>query len=87
LNEFGEPDVSGLWVGLVIGFAIVVVVVVVVGVLLMLASRINAQAGAAVRLLAETRTATQPLEELARTNELLQSILRGASSARQALGG
>lgn len=87
MNEFGEPDIGGLWTGVIIGFAIVVVVVVVVGVLLMLASRINAQAGEAVRLLGETRTATQSLAELGRTNELLQSIGRGAVTARQALGG
>lgn len=87
MNEFGEPDISGLWTGVIIGFAVVVVVVIVVGVLLMLASRVNTRAGEAVRLLGETRTATQPLAELGRTNELLQSIGRGAVTARQALGG
>ncbi len=87
LNEYGEPDLSSWWVGLIIGFVVVVVVVVVVGVLLMLASRIGPQAVLAVGLLEETRAATQPLAELSRTNELLQSILKGAVTARKALGG
>jgi ABC-type multidrug transport system fused ATPase/permease subunit len=87
LNEFGEPNLGGWWLGLIIGLVVVVVVVVVVGVLLVLASRINAQVRAAVRELEPTRTTTQPLVELSRTNDTLQSILRGARTAREALGG
>ncbi len=86
-NEFGDADLGGWWAGLIIGFLVVVVVVVVVALLLSLASRIGAQAGEAVGLLEQTRAATQPLPELVRTNETLQSILRGAVTARQALGG
>lgn len=87
MNEFGEPSLGGWWVGLIIGLVIVVVVVILVSVLLMLASRINAQARAAARELEATRSTTQPLVELARTNATLQSILRGARAAREALGG
>jgi ABC-type multidrug transport system fused ATPase/permease subunit len=87
LNEFGEPNLTGWWVGLIIGLVVVVVVVLVVGVLLVLASRINAQARAATRELEGTRATTQPLVELSRTNATLQSILRGARAAREALGG
>jgi len=87
LNEFGEPNLGGWWVGLIIGLVVVVVVVVVVSVLLVLAARINSRARAVVRELEATRSTTQPLTELHRTNETLQSILRGARSARQALGG
>jgi hypothetical protein len=87
LNEFEEPHLGGWWTGLIIGLVVVVVVVVVVSVLLVLASRINAQARAAVRELEATRSTTQPLAELRRTNDTLQSILRGARTAREALGG
>lgn len=87
MNEFGEPQLGGWWVGLIIGLAVVLVVVVVVSVLLVLAARINAQARAATQQLEATRSTTQPLAELAHTNATLQSILRGARAARQALGG
>jgi uncharacterized membrane protein len=87
LNQYGEPHLGGWWAGLIIGVVVVVVVVVVVTVLLVLASRINAQARAAARELEATRSTTQPLTELRRTNDTLQSILRGARAARQALGG
>lgn len=87
LNEYGESHLGGWWVGLIIGLVVVVVVVVVVSVLLVLASRINAQARAAARELEAIRSTTNPLVELRRTNDTLQSILRGARNARQALGG
>jgi hypothetical protein len=87
LNQFGEPSLGGWWVGLIIGLVVVVVVVIVVSVLLVLAARINSQARAAARELEGTQSTTQPLGELARTNATLQSILRGARAARQALGG
>ena len=87
MNEFGEPHLGGWWTGLIIGLVIVVIVVIVVTVLLVLASRINAQARAAARELEATRSTTQPLVELSRTNDTLQSILRGARTAREALGG
>lgn len=87
MNELGEPHLGGWWAGLIIGLVVVVVVVVVVSVLLVLASRINAQVRAAVRELEATRSTTPPLVELRRTNNTLQSILRGARAAREALGG
>ena len=87
MNEYGEPNLGGWWAGLIIGLVVVVVVVVIVSVLLVLAARINAQVRAAVRELEPTRTTTQPIVELARTNDTLQSILRGARAAREALGG
>ncbi|MGH3972009.1 MAG: hypothetical protein ACRDS9_01585 [Pseudonocardiaceae bacterium] len=87
MNEFGEPNLGGWWAGLIIGLVVVLVVVIVVVVLLVLASRINAQARAAARELEATRSTTQPLGELGRTNATLQSILRGARAAREALGG
>ncbi len=87
MNEFGEPNLGGWWAGLIIGLVGVVVVVVVVSVLLVLASRINAQVRAAIRELEATQPTTQPLVELGRTNDRLQSILRGARAARKALGG
>jgi hypothetical protein len=86
-NEYGDADLTGWWAGLIIGFLVVLVVVIVVAALLSLASRIGAEAGEAVDLLEQTRRATQPLPGLIRTNETLQSILRGAVTARQALGG
>ncbi|MGB8960978.1 MAG: hypothetical protein WCC38_03335 [Pseudonocardiaceae bacterium] len=64
-----------------------VAVVIVVVTLLVLASRISAQVRAAVRELEATVPNTQPLVQLRRTNDTLQSILRGARSARKALGG
>lgn len=87
LNQIGQPSLAGWWVGLIIGLVVVVVVVVVVTVLLVLASRINAHVRAAIRELEATRSTTQPLAELRRTNDTLQSILRGARAARGALGG
>ncbi|MGH3812795.1 MAG: hypothetical protein ACRDUV_10115 [Pseudonocardiaceae bacterium] len=87
MNEFGEPQLGGWWAGLIIGLVVVVVVVVVVTVLLVLAARINSHVRAATRELEATRSTTQPLAELRRTNDTLQSILRGARAARQALGG
>ena len=87
MNEFGQPQLGGWWAGLIIGLVVVVVVVIVVSVLLVLAARINAKARAAARELEATRSTTQPLVELRRTNDTLQSILRGARSAREALGG
>ncbi|MGH3905060.1 MAG: hypothetical protein ACRDTE_12835 [Pseudonocardiaceae bacterium] len=87
MNELGEPQLGGWWTGLIIGLVVVVVVVVVVTVLLVLASRIKAQVHAAVRELEATQSTTQPLVELRRTNDTLQSILRGARAARGALGG
>lgn len=87
MNEYGVPHTGGWWVGLIIGLVVVVVVVILVSVLLVLASRINAQARAAARELEAIRSTTQPLGELARTNSTLQSILRGARTAREALGG
>jgi uncharacterized protein HemX len=80
LNTFGESALGGWWAALIIGL-------VVVGVLLVLAARINAHVRAATRELEGTQSTTQPLGELARTNATLQSILRGARAARQALGG
>lgn len=87
LNKFAEPPLGGWWAGLIIGLVIVVVVVIVVSVLLVLAARINAQARAAARELEATRSTTQPLVELDHTNTTIQSILRGARAAREALGG
>ncbi|PZS30916.1 MAG: hypothetical protein DLM61_09765 [Pseudonocardiales bacterium] len=87
LKEVGEPSLGGWWAGLIIGLVVVVVVVLVVSVLLVLAFRINAQARAAARELEAIRSTTKPLVELRRTNDTLQSILRGARTARQALGG
>jgi Kef-type K+ transport system membrane component KefB len=87
LNELGNPHLAGWWTGLIIGLVVVVVVVVLVSVLLVLAARINAHVRAAIRELEATRPNTQPLGELSRTNDTLQRILRGARTARQALGG
>lgn len=87
MNEFGQPQLGGWWAGLIIGLVVVVVVVIVVSALLILAARINGHARAATRELEATRSTTQPLVDLARTNATLQSILRGARAARQALGG
>jgi hypothetical protein len=72
---------------LIIGLVVVVIVVVVVSVLLVLAARISAQVRAATRELDATRSTTEPLVELGHTNTTLQSILRAARTARQALGG
>lgn len=85
MNE--EAQLGGWWAGLTIGFVVVVVVVIVVGVLLVRASQINGQARTAVSEIDAIRQPTQPLAELARTNDTLQSILRGARTAREALGG
>lgn len=87
MTDYGGPNLTGWWTGLIIGLVILVVVVIVVGTLLVLASRINGQARLAARELEATRSTTQPLGELARTNSTLQSILRGARAARKALGG
>lgn len=85
MNE--QPHLAGWWVGLIIGLVVVVVVVIVVSTILVLAARINAHVRTAVRELQATRSTTQPLVELSRTNDTLQSILRGARTARKALGG
>ena len=87
MNALAAPNLAGWWTGLIIGLVVVVVVVIVVSTLLVLAARINAEARAAARQLEATRSTTQPLAELARTNATLQSILRGARTAREALGG
>ncbi len=87
MNESGESYLGGWWAGWAIGLVVVVIVVVVVLVLLVLAARINAQVRAAIAELEAIRSTTQPLVELRRTNDTLQSILRGARTARKALGG
>lgn len=87
MNELGQPHLGGWWAGLIIGLVIVVVVVIVVSVLLVLASRINARARAAAHELEATQSTTQPLVGLGHTNDTLRSILRGAQTAREALGG
>ena len=87
LNEFGDPNLTGWWVGLIIGFALIVVVVVVVGALLASAARIIVQVRAATHLLEGARTNTQPLSELHRTDQTLRGIAADAVAARQALGG
>jgi hypothetical protein len=87
VTDFGGPSLGGWWAGLIVGLVIVVVVAIVVSTLLILASRINAQARAAARELEPIRSTTQPLAGLSRTNDTLQSILRGAQAARKALGG
>jgi hypothetical protein len=87
LNDFGEPDLGGWWIGLIIGFDIVLVVVIIVGALLALASRIAGQVRTSVGLLDVTRTRTESLAELGRANQTLRSILSGARAAREALGG
>lgn len=87
MNEIGGPHLGGWWAGLIIELVAVVAVAVVVSVILVLAARINTQARAATRELEATRLTTQPLGELSRTNDTLQSILRGARTAREALGG
>lgn len=87
MNNLAQADLGGWWVGLTIGVVVVLVVVIVVSTLLILASRINAQVRAATAELEATQATTQPLAELARTNNTLQSILRGARAARGALGG
>lgn len=86
-HRFGETHLGGWYLGLIIGFALVVVVVIIVGMLLALTSRISARAGESAEVLEGTLSTTAPIEELKRTNSTLQSILRGARSARQALGG
>lgn len=85
--NLNEADLSGFWTGLIIGFVLVVAVVVVVGALLALASRIGGRARESVQALEVARSNTESIEQLKRTNSTLQSILRGARSARQALGG
>jgi ABC-type multidrug transport system fused ATPase/permease subunit len=87
VDALAQPSLAGWWTGLIIGLVVVVVVVVVVSVLLVLAARINAKARAATAELDAIRSTTQPLAELANTNTALQSILRGARTAREALGG
>jgi hypothetical protein len=87
LNEFGDPDLGGWWLGLIIGFVVVVVVVVVVGTLLALTRHIGEQVKAAVGLLEAARLNTEPLIGLHRTNQTLLSIAGGAVAARKALGG
>jgi hypothetical protein len=85
--RFGEPDVTGWFVGLSIGFVIVLVVVIVVGSILALATRIGVEARAAMEQLELARDNTQGLNELATTNETLRSILAGARTARHTLEG
>jgi hypothetical protein len=87
MNEFGDPNLTGWWIGLIIGFVVVVVVVVVVGALLASAARIITQVRAATHLLEGARTNTQPLSELRRTDQTLRGIAADAIAARQALGG
>ena len=87
MPEYGVSSLGGWWAGLIIGLVVVVVVVVVVSTLLVLASRINAQARGATERLEAIRSTTQPLVGLVRTNSTLQSILQGARTAREALGG
>ncbi len=77
----------GWWVGLIIGLGTVLIVVVIVSVLLVIAARVNSQVRAATRELEATRSTTEPLAELKRTNDTLRGVLPGAQTARQALGG
>jgi hypothetical protein len=85
VDEFGESNLSGWWIGLITGFGLVVVVVLIVGALLALAAQIGERARHAANSLRCTQLVTQPITELGRVNDILLSILHGAKSAREAL--
>lgn len=85
--RFGEPDVSGWFLGLLIGFAVVLAVVIVVGMVLALVTRIGSEARTALQELETARHNTQPLHQLETTNQTLRSILAGARAARRTLEG
>jgi hypothetical protein len=87
VTEYDGAQLGGWGAGLLIGFVLVGIIAVTVSVITLLASLIKDQVLDAVDGLDVTRSATRPLAELHRTNDLLQSILSGASTARRALGG
>lgn len=84
-QRFGEPDLSGWFLGLALGFAVILIVVIVVGAILALATRISAHAQVGGRALEAAESTTQPLDDLGRTETTLRSIVTGARQVRRAL--
>lgn len=77
---------AGWVLGISIGVVVVAVVVVLVLMLIVFASRVHAEAQEAVTGLDRVRGATNPLWAVDQVNAAAVGILKGARSARKALG-
>jgi uncharacterized membrane protein YqiK len=82
-----SADTTSWYVGLSLGLIVVVVAVIIVVTILVLASRINGQAGAAVGAVDKLRAQTDELDGIARINGSGVRILQSARALRKAAVG
>jgi hypothetical protein len=80
-------DMTGWWVGYVLGAAVVLIVAVLIITIIVTAKRISAMAQDATRALVQTRDRTEALWQVSTTNQVAGDLLAGARQARTALGG
>lgn len=78
---------TGWWVGITLGFAIVAVIVVLVAMILTYAARISDQAQDGIKLMGEARANTDPVWRLQDVNASSTNIWRSAEKARDLLEG
>jgi uncharacterized membrane protein YqiK len=82
-----SADTTSWYVGLSLGLIVVVVAVIIVVTILVLASRINGQARAAVGAVDKLRAQTDELDGIARINGSGVRILQSARALRKAAVG
>ncbi len=87
LMVLAASDMTGWWVGYIIGGVVVALVAALVLLITKTAHGIAVAAEDITRSLEESRIRTEALWEVATTNEVASAILSGAIEARRALGG
>jgi hypothetical protein len=80
-------DTTAWYVGLSLGVVVVIVAVIIVVTILVLASRINGQARAAVGAVEKLRAQTDGLDGIAKVNDSGVRILQSARALRKAAVG
>ncbi len=78
---------TGWWVGITLGFAIVAVIVVLVAMILTYAARISDQAQDGIQLMDEARSNTDAVWQIQDINASTTNIWRSAEKARDLLEG
>ncbi len=78
---------TGWWVGITLGFAIVAVIVVLVAMILTYAARISDQAQDGINLMDEARSNTDAVWQIQDINASTTNIWRSAEKARDLLEG
>lgn len=82
-----QENLTGWWIGFIVGIALVVVVVALLVLIIRAAGDIADVAENATAALVDARDRTEVLWQVATTNEVAGDILAGAQQARKALGG